>query len=320
MSDTTIERPSLPAAPGRQVRRGLIGLAVAGIAWGTTGATVDVIYRSSDLGPIAVSWWRHLGGFVLLLAVTLVRPKRRTPRPRLARRLPVLLGTGIGMAAFQTAYFAAVRQTGLAVATVITLGAGPVFAAIGGRLFLRERIGRTGVLAVAGALAGLTVLVLGNQPGTVDPLGVGLALLSAASYAGATLAARSTGRHGTGEEPFTLTVWSFGVGTVALLPFALAEGLIPHTAQPGLVAGLLGYLVVFTTALAYPLYFTGTATVRAATATVIMLIEPVAAAILAVALLGERLSVPTIAGTTLLLIAVAGLALAESRLARTATA
>lgn len=68
------------------------------------------------------------------------------------------------------------QDTGLAVGTIVTLGAAPVFTAAAGRLFLKESVGRGGALAVAGALAGLTVLVLGNEPGVVQPLGVVTAL------------------------------------------------------------------------------------------------------------------------------------------------
>ena len=311
MSTSTIKGSTLPAA---RVRRGLACLAIAGTAWGTTGATVDVIYSSGDLGPIGVSFWRHASGLALLLAVRPLLPRRRPGAP-FHRRLPVLLGTGAGMAVFQTAYFAAVQQTGLAVGTVVTLGAGPVFAALGSRLLLAERLGRAGGLAVAGAPAGLAVLVLGNSPAVVDVLGVGFALLSAAGYAATTLLARATGRHGNGEDPVTLTVWSFGVGAVVLLPLGLTEGLLPHSDHPVRTVLLLAYIAVFTTALAYPLYFTGTAAVRATTATVVMLIEPVSAAVLAVLLLGEPLSAATVAGTVLLT-AVAGLATTESRLAR----
>jgi DME family drug/metabolite transporter len=57
------------------------------------------------------------------------------------------------------------------------------------------------------------------------------------------------------------------------------------------------------------------AAVRATTASAVMLIEPVSAAVLAVLLLGERLTVATVTGTVLLLAAIAGLAVAESRLA-----
>ncbi|MGK5548726.1 DMT family transporter [Streptomyces sp. URMC 127] len=307
----------------------MIYLAVAGTTWGTTGAAVDIIYRSSDLGPMAVSFWRYVSGLALLLAARAFLPVRPAPasapgapRPRLrGQRLLLLIGTGIGLAVFQTAYFGAVQETGLAVGTIVTLGAGPVFTAIGGRLLLNERIGRGGVLAVCGALAGLAVLVLGDRTGTVDPLGVGLALLSAAGYAVATLLARWTGRRGGGgEDPYSLTMWSFGIGAAVLLPLAWAEGLVPHTGHLWRVLLLMAYVAAVTTALAYPLYFAGVAAVRATTAAVVMLIEPVSAAILAVTLLGEHLTGATVLGTLLLLTAVAGLAVAESRLPEPATA
>jgi DME family drug/metabolite transporter len=168
---------------------------------------------------------------------------------------------------------------------------------------------------VTGALAGLAVLVLGNQgTGTVGPLGVALALLSAAGFAVSTLLARATGRGGGSDDPTTLTAWAFGVGAAVVLPLALAEGLVPHTAQPGRVVLLVAYVAAVPTALAYPLYFAGAAVVRAATAAVVMLIEPVNAAVLAVTVLDERLTAATVVGTLLLLTAVAGLAVAETRL------
>ncbi|MFI9719860.1 DMT family transporter [Streptomyces sp. NPDC052396] len=290
--------------------RGLACLALAAAAWGTTGAAVDLVYRSSQLGPVAVSFWRQLSGLVLLLAARGLRPARARTGPR---RPLVLLGTGLGLAVFQTAYFAAVRETGLAVGTMVTLGAGPVFTAAGGRLLLGERLGRGGLPAVAGALTGLAVLMLGNRPGAVHPLGLAWALVSAAGYAAATVLARWAGRRGTGEEPYALTVWAFGMGAGLLLPFAWAEGLLPHTAHPGRVLLLMSYVGLVTTALAYPLYFAGAAVLRAATTSVVMLIEPVSATVLAVTVLGERLTAATVTGAVLLLGAVLALGVAEVR-------
>ena len=306
-------------AASRSARRGLGYLAFAGIAWGTTGAAVDIVYRSGDFGPMAVSFWRFLTGVALLLAACVLRPSRgtsRTPRPT-GERLLLFTGTGIGLAVFQTAYFAAVKDTGLAVGTIVALGAAPVCTAAGGRLFLGERVGRGGLPAVGGALAGLAILVLGNQRGVVHPAGVGMSLLSAAGYAVSNILGRWTGRHGAGEDPYTLTVGAFAVGAAVMLPFAWGEGLVPHTAHLGHVVLLMLYVATVTTALAYPLYFAGAAAVRVATASVVMLIEPVSAAVLGVLFLGERLTVATVVGTALMLAAIGGLAVAESRLART---
>ncbi|MCT2594030.1 DMT family transporter [Streptomyces sp. N2-109] len=334
---------AIAAAGGLPVQRGLFYLAVAGAAWGTAGAAAALLYRSSDLGPLALSFWRYAGGLVLLLGVAALRSARtRTVRTRTVptrgaatgaaatgtaprdaagpeprrRRIARTLATGLGLSLFQTAYFAAVQHTGLAVATVITLGAGPVLITVGARLTMDERLGRAGTAAVGGALAGLLVLCLGDLggDGSVRPLGVALALLSAAGYAAVTLLTRWAGRDGAGGDAFTTTLWAFVIGAVCLLPLGAAEGLLPHTADPVRILLLLAYVAAVPTALAYALYFAGAAVVRAATVSVVMLIEPVSAAVIAVLLLGERLTAATAVGTLLLLSAVAGLALSEMRL------
>ncbi|MFD3549431.1 DMT family transporter [Streptomyces sp. NPDC058655] len=293
--------------------RSLLYLVVAGAAWGTAGAAASLLFLASDLGPLALSFWRCAGGLVVLLAVLAVR---RRPRPGPGRARPSarsLVGTGLLFTLFQAAYFAAVRETGLAVGTVVTLGAGPVLIALGARHWMGERLGRGGMAAVAGALAGLAVLVLGSGGAEVRPVGVGWALLSAAGYAAMTLRARWLGQRGAGGDPLVTTAWSVGVGTVCLLPLAAVEGLLPHTADVGRVLWLLVYVATVPTALAYALYFTGAAAVRAATVSVIMLIEPVSAAVIAVLLLGERLTGAVALGTVLLLTAVGALIAAESQ-------
>ncbi|MGR4880079.1 DMT family transporter [Streptomyces sp. LARHCF249] len=294
--------------------RSLLYLVVAGAAWGTAGAAASLLFLASDLGPLALSFWRCAGGLVVLLGVLAVR----RPRPgragvRVRPSAGSLIVTGLLFTLFQAAYFAAVRETGLAVGTVVTLGAGPVLIALGARYWMGERLGKGGVAAVAGALAGLAVLVLGSGGGEVHPLGVVWALLSAAGYAAMTLRARWLGRRGAGGDPLVTTAWSVAVGTVCLLPLAAAEGLLPHTAELGRVLWLLVYVATVPTALAYALYFTGAAAVRAATVSVIMLIEPVSAAVIAVLLLGERLTGAVVLGTVLLLAAVGALIAAEGR-------
>jgi DME family drug/metabolite transporter len=296
------------------VRRGLVSLILAGATWGTTGVAVDLVYRSSDLGPLAVSFWRYASGLALLLAVRATTSPRSGDGSNRGRpRVLVRAATGLGLALFQTAYFGAVEVTGVAVATIVTLGAAPVLTAIGGRWALRERLGRAGFAAVAAAFCGLAVLVLGNHGGTVRAFGVALALLSAAGFALTTLTARGTGRAGDAEDPVVTTAWAFGIGAAVMLPLAAAEGLLPHTAHVARVLVLFVYVAAVPTAIAYPLYFAGAAVVRAATASIVMLIEPVIATVIAIALLGERVVAPTLLGTVLLLSAVAGLATAESR-------
>ncbi|KUL51953.1 hypothetical protein ADL22_05795 [Streptomyces sp. NRRL F-4489] len=314
----TMPSPSLP------VGRGLVYVSVAATAWGTAGAAAALLYQGSGLGPLALTFWRTFGGLLLLLAVRAVRRARTggpaAPAPRPAepfrRRAAGAAATGIALAVFQAAYFASVETTGLAVGTVITMGAGPVLIALGARLTMGERLGAGGVLAVAGALSGLLILVLGGSgAATVQPAGVGYALLSAAGCAVMTLTTRRLGSGGSGGsgDPFAATISAFAVCALCLLPLAAAEGLWPYGHDLGRSLILLGYIAAVPTALAYGLYFTGLAVVRAATASVISLIEPVSAAAIAVLVLGERLTAATAAGTAVLLAAVAGLAITEAR-------
>jgi len=302
------------------LRRGLLYVALAATAWGTAGAAAVLLFSDSGLGPLALTFWRCAGGFVLLLAVRQARMGPRRSGSVLWRRgaMPLTLVTGLGFTLFQAAYFGAVQMTGLVVATVVTLGAGPVLIALGSRLTTGERLGGGGVLAVIGALAGLAVLVLGGGgTGTtvVRPAGLVLALLSASGYAGITLLTRRTGRSGGAADPLDTSLWSFAIGAACLLPAALAEGIWPRTADLGHTLWLLLYLAAVPTALAYALYFAGAAVVRAATVSVIALVEPVSAAVIAVAVLGERLTVPMVLGTVILLGAVAALAWEEAGLA-----
>ncbi|MEU5900691.1 MULTISPECIES: DMT family transporter [Streptomyces] len=329
----TVPHPVGPdsAGPDRAgslgVGRGLFYLVVAGIAWGTAGAAAALVFRDSDMGPVSLSFWRCAGGFVLLLGARLIRPRAGAARAGaragargaaaepVRRRVRRIIATGVALAVFQTAYFASVEATGLAVGTVVTMGSGPVLIALGARIALGERLGRGGVVAVLGALTGLVVLVLGDEGGgaaSVRPAGVVWGLVSAAAYAAMTLLTRWWGRSGTADSSDT-TVWAFAVVSLCLLPLAVAEGFVPHTADPARVAAYLLYIAAVPTAVAYALYFAGAAVVRSATVSVIMLLEPVGAAVIAVALLGEDLTAATVTGTALMLAAVTGLAVAETR-------
>ncbi|GAA1336354.1 DMT family transporter [Actinocatenispora thailandica] len=336
MSLTSGRRSTLPTSPSAapHAGRGIAALAAAGTCWGTTGVAVALIFQLGDAGPVAVSFWRLVGAIVALAPVVALRSARRrrrlagTGRPpcpaprswraaatRHRRRSGLLVAAGAGMAVFQAGYFTAVAHTGVAVATVVTLGAAPVLAAIGGRLLLAELHGAAGTAAVAGAVAGLSVLVVGDGTGSATVPGIGFALVSAAGYAATTLIGRDLGRRGQADA-YTLTLVSFAVAAVLLAPLAWLTGPLPHTTHPGESALLLAYVAVVTTAVAYPLYFAGTGTVRAATAAVVTLTEPLCAAVLAVAVLGERLGAATVLGMVVLAGSIVALARTESTTAR----
>lgn len=284
--------------------RGLFFISVAATSWGTGAAAAVLLYRTSGLGPVAVSYWRFVIGGAILAALLAIRS--RPAAARASQRRSVLLFTGIGLAVYHTAFYGAIAYAGLAVGTVVTLGAGPILIAIGGRLTTGERLGRGGAIAVALALVGLVLLTGGM--GAVGPhpwLGIGLALVSAIGYAGVTLMTRATG---TGSDPYRTALVGFVIGGLCLLPLALAEGMVPSSVGLAQSVGWLLYLGAVPTALAYGLFFAGLAVVRATTASVVALLEPVTAAAIAVSAFGERLTPTALVGAVLMLAAVAATA------------
>lgn len=306
------------------VGRGLWYVAIAATAWGTAGVVAALLFRTSGLDSLSVSFWRFLGGTVALAAARIWHRCRRgpaaVPLSLHLRTVPIrLLVTGIGLAVYQTAYFAAVGLAGVAVATVVTLGSGPILVALGARAWMSERLGGRSVAIMSVSLAGLVLLVLGSgtNTGSAPVAGVGLALLSAVGYAGTTLLSRATSSGSAVADPSGSALIGFAIGSVCLLPFACVVGLLPTHGDRWLAVGLLGYLGLVPSALAYRLFFAGLTVVTATTAAVVALIEPLTAAVIAVTLLAERLTVLSCVGSVLLAGAVAALATAERGRRRT---
>ncbi|NUR28010.1 MAG: EamA family transporter [Catenulispora sp.] len=278
-------------------RMGVFFVTVAAVAWGVGGIVAAVLYKSSGLGPLAVSFWRAAFGVAVLAGVQAVRRKPLTMR----FGWPMIV-VGLGVGVYQSAYYGAIAQAGVSIGTVATLGACPVMVALGGSVFLRERLRARTAVAIGVAVAGLVLLV--GRPGAVGPhpvLGVGLALLSAAGYALVTLVSRA--RRETGADELGETLGAFYVATICLLPVAAIEGIVPR-AHLGATIGWLVFLGAVPTALAYTLFFMGLKTVPATLASVIVLAEPVSALALAVMLLHERLAWTAVVGTVLMLSAV----------------
>lgn len=293
-----VHKPTLP------VGRGLFFIAFAAVSWGVGGFVAAVLYRHSGLGPIGVTFWRYLGGLILLAGL---RPLRKTGSGRSTRRL---VGNGLVMVLYQTAYYVAIDLAGVAAVTVVVLGLGPVLVAVGARLFLGERLGRAGAATVVVSLAGL-VLLTGTDGTGIQLPGLVVALVSAAGYAGVTLLNRAAR-----DDPYDSALGGFAVGTVVLLPLALAEGLLPTRGGLGETAGLLVFLGAVPTALAYALFFAGLTVVRATTAAIVALVEPVAAVALGVLVLHEPLTGWSAAGAVALLSSVVVLTVTEGQAAR----
>lgn len=283
-------------------RRGIWLVCFASILWGTVGIATQTVYHQSNLSALSVGFWRLAFAWpVVALAgrVFVERPALPHSRPQFLRMLAI----GAMLALYQVCYFSAISQVGVAIATLITLCSAPAIVALLSVWWLRERLTHRTLFALACALAGTVFLVGTPQPLEEQGrllLGAALALGSATGYAIVTLLGKGLAAE---VHPLRSAGISFAAGALCLLPFAAAAGLT--SAQPLPVWALLGYIGVVPTALAYLCFFLAMRYVPASTASILTLLEPLTATLLAWWLFDERLGPGGALGALLLLGAIA---------------
>jgi drug/metabolite transporter, DME family len=223
--------------------------------------------------------------------------------------LRALAGSAVGVAGYQLAFFAAVADTGVAVGTVVAIGAAPAMAGLLGRIVGGAPLTRRWAATTALATAGVVLLVLAGSDARVSLPGVLLALGAGASYAIYTVGSKSMLE--AGHAPEVVMARTFGVGALLLSPVLLVAGGGPLATGDGLLLAL--YLGAIPTALAYVLFARGLREIAAAEAATLTLAEPLTAAALGAIVLHERPGALAVAGAALVLGGLAALALPRRR-------
>jgi len=263
---------------------------LAAVLFGTTGTAQTL---APEIEPLVVGAARIAVGATLLLFVAALVGRLRVG----AGRCGLLLG-GACVALYQATFFAAVAETGVAIAAVVALGSAPAFTGVLARAFAGERLRWRWAAATGLACAGVALLVLGGGAGgEVAPAGVGLALISGCGYAGyAVLGKRMLEAGGTPEGVMAAV---FATGALLLLPLLAVMPLGELTSPGGLALAL--YLGAIPTALAYILFARGLERIGAGETATLTLAEPLTAAALGVIALGERPGAAAAAGAALVL-------------------
>jgi drug/metabolite transporter, DME family len=263
---------------------------------------VQLVHHSTGLSPVGIGFYRLAIAATATLFVVARRPRALAAAIRAAPGTMVLIGVGLGT--YQALYFEAVARSGVAVATVVSLGLAPGLSTAWESVRAGRWPGRSRQWSLVAAVAGLVLISgLGPSPTPATPqplLGIVAAAGSGAGYAATTILSRHVADR---MAPFELTGVSSAVGALVLLPVAVRDGGVAVAFRLGSI-GLLVYLGVVTTAVAYALFYAGLRTVSGGAATILTLLEPLTATVLAVLVLDEPLSVPLLAGSGLLLGAV----------------
>ncbi len=280
---------------------GLWQVTAAAITWGTIGIATQAIYNGDNTTSLFINLARMvIATPVLLAACWRMMGQKMFNIQR--RDLLVMLLSGTLLALSHAAYFASIRHSGVTIATLLTICVAPVVVSGGSVLLKLEKLTGRLLLSLGLALAGSALLVgVPSSDATGDKalLGTIFALAAAASYGSAIIGGRFVAAD---YQPLQVTTVMFGAGTAALLLVNVASGMVAvHTAQGWL---LVLYLGLVPTALAYWLFQTGLRSVSATAASIISMLDPLVAALLAWALFGERLAAAGLAGAGLLLVSI----------------
>ncbi len=271
--------------------------ALAALAGAALIGLAPIAVRVSELEPAATNLWRFLFALPILALWA-----RQAPMPS-RRDLNWLVGAGILFGIELNLWAFALMQTTVANATLLT-NMTPVFAAAFGWFVLKERLGLSALAGGAVALAGAVTLALaraqaGEGPSSAEAgwLGDGLALTAAIGYAGYLLIVRGLGeRVSVGAVMFwsSLTAATF---TLALCLFT-GEPLLPQTWSGWALLAGLG-LVVHAGGQGLIAY--GVGRLPIVVSTVLLWMQPIAAAALSWMIFGEALGPLALFGATLIL-------------------
>ncbi|MDP3178428.1 MAG: DMT family transporter [Spirochaetaceae bacterium] len=283
---------------------GRIG-AYAALAGGFILAGSSVV-AGKVLSDLPVFFAAAGGAAIALLAlVPLASREARPDRGALRRSLPLLAAQAFfGVALFRVLMLAALTRTSAAEAGIATSATSAITALLS-VLFLKERIGWRAAAGVALTALGIAALESGGGPPgglarTLDPRSIAGCLLALGAAASESVFNVLSKKLDASIGPRRASAIVMGMAFVLLALLSLASGERIEWGSIGLERGLaFAYQGLFSSALAYLLFFTGIARVPASTAGVFAGFIPLSSFALSILFLGERPGAAAFAGCAL---------------------
>ena len=230
-----------------------------------------------------------LGSVLLRLALAsavmllVVRPSWRG-HPR--EHWWVVTQFGLTLAVMNTAFYAAIDRLPVGVAVTLEFLGPLALAAATSR-------SRRDVLAVALALVGVVLIsgALSTPWAELDLLGMALALLAGAAWAGYIIVSGCTGQRFEGIDG---VAWAMVIATVVVAPFALTKSAAALLAVPTLARGL--GIALLSSVIPYSLENVALRRLAPQVFGILLSLEPAVAALAGLLVLGQRLSPAQSAG------------------------
>ncbi|KAA9394263.1 EamA/RhaT family transporter [Kocuria coralli] len=283
---------------------GILAVFITAVLWGTTGTAATF---APEVSPIAIgSAAMGIGG---LLQALIALPALRRDRSVLSGNMGLVAVGAFAVVVYPLTFYSSMHLAGVAIGTVVSLASAPLASGVLELLLDRRRLSPRWIAAAGLGITGSTLLCVAKaaQPSAsaAETLaGIGLGLLAGASYALYSWAVHRLLGQGAARGSAMGSV--FGLGGLMLLPVLLVTG-GPLLDSPGNLA-VGAYMAVVPMFLGYLLFGVGLTRVRPSTATTITLSEPAVAALLAIVVVGERLSLLGWTGLAVLALALGVLA------------
>jgi len=260
------------------------------ILWGTTGTAQTFLPDSAH--PFIISAGRSAtGGLFLLIVMVLLKKIKFRSWP-----WKKTLYAAICISLFQLLFFSSVRLTGVAIASVVAIGSAPVFSGLIEWAFLKMRPTKVWGISTALAIIGCMFLFITKGEVSINPLGILYSLVAGIIFALYTMTSKSLLQK---EEAISVVAMTFSFSALLLTPFYFIFD-VSWLKDAGNV-GIIFYLGIATTSIAYVLYGWGLRKIPASSALTLSLAEPTTAALLGVIVVGEILSATSWVGIGLLL-------------------
>jgi drug/metabolite transporter (DMT)-like permease len=265
---------------------------LAAILWSLVGIIAKQIHGMS---AESIIFYRVSFAFIIFFTVLLVSGNLKLIK--LHEKKSYIILFAMLQVATMVCYFISIMNASVSIA-VLLLSTAPVYITIFSPWILKEKIRKKGVIALVLSIVGILLIV---DPGKLDfkisSIGILAGIASGIFYAFQIMTSKYVSLTYSG---YAQAFWSFLVAAIILMPV----GVVPLEVVSSNILYLL-ILAIFPTILAVSLYFNGLKKVKAQSASILGLIEPISAIIFAVLILGEQISTLEITGGALILIGAA---------------
>ncbi len=287
----------------------MIYLIFAGISFGTIGLFVNLIGNS--ISTLLIVSIRLLSTAGLIYLYQTFKGTRKKIRLNSRRELYIVIAGGIiGFATTFSLYLKSLLLIPVSEAVFLHYVAFPFTTILYSSIFLKEKVTGYELLSLLGTALGVFFIYnVGFAGGVSSLFGYSIAFLSGITYTAALLVLKNLGESKTTLQSL---FWPAFVGGLALLPVSLLGGFTFQMGN-GALAPLLG-LVLISTLLGYSLFARGLKETRAGLSSLILIaVEPLSAALMAIFFLGESLTLSSALGGGLVISSGILLYLSQSR-------